>query len=242
MDWLRNGSFNLDLHELRKRVIVSLGTVVVFSTIAYLLRVELADFVVTPLFRAYPALATLIYTNLTEALFSYIKLAILVGIIASFPVICYQSWMFMAPGLRKGEKKTAFLVVFFASLLFAGGATFAFFIVLPKALGFFMSFAGPELQPKPKFGLYLTFVARSCLAFGLSFEIPFLMVAAAKIGWVDKSKFRKQRIPFYLAIMALSFLLTAGDLLSAFLLAFPLVGLYESGILVMVIFLRDEKG
>jgi len=227
---------------MRRRLLVAIATVIIASGAAYLFRVELADLAVAPLFKAYPELATLIYTNLTEALFSYVKLAILTGIIVSFPVICYQCWMFMAPGLHASEKKTAFLVVFFASLLFSGGAVFSFFVVLPKALAFFMSFAGPELEPKPKFGLYLSFVARSCLAFGLSFEIPFLMVAAAKIGWVDRHKFRKQRLYFYLAIIGLSFLLTAGDIISTALLAMPLVILYESGILIMAIFLRKEPG
>lgn len=241
MELLSNGNFNVDLHELRQRVLVSVAAIIVGSTFAYLFRVELADFMVAPLFTAYPDLATLIYTNLTEALFGYLKLAILVGIIVSFPIICYQGWMFIGPGLRKSEKKTAFLVVFFATLLFVGGATFAFFVVLPKALGFLMGFASQELQPKPKFGLYLTFVARSCLAFGLSFEIPFLMVVAAKIGWVERERFTKQRVHFYLAIIVLSFLLTAGDILSAVLLAFPLCGLYEAGILVMFIFLRGKK-
>ncbi len=184
---------------------------------------------------------TLIYTNLTEALFSYLKLAILSGIILSFPVILYQSWTYIAPGLHKNEKQTSFQVVFFASLLFAGGATFAFFIVMPKALSFFMHFASQDLQPKPKFGAYFTFVARSCLAFGLAFEIPFLMVAAAKIGWVNKRHFSKKRPYFYLAIATLSFLLTAGDILSAILLALPLFGLYEAGILVMWLFISEKN-
>ncbi len=228
--------YSSHLHELRRRVMISFGAIIFCSSVSYYFRIELADLVVAPLFTAYPQLDTLVYTNLTEAFFSYLKLAILVGIILSFPIILYQAWTFFAPGLHKSEKKVSFQVVFFASLLFAGGAAFAFFVVMPEALSFFMHFASEDLQPKPKFGAYFTFVARSCLAFGLAFEIPFLMVATAKIGWVNKKHFSKKRYYFYLAIVILSFLLTAGDILSAILLALPLFGLYEAGILVMFLF------
>lgn len=230
--------FSSHLHELRHRVIISFITITLFSAISYSFRVPLADFFVAPLFKAYPDLATLIYTNLTEAFFSYVKLALLVGLIASFPVLCYQTWMYIAPGLHGNEQKTVLLIVFFASFLFAGGAAFAFFVVLPETLGFFMSFATDSIQPKPKFGSYLTFVARTSLAFGLAFEIPFFMVASSKIGWVKKKYFIQKRPYFYIAILVLSFLLTAGDILAAILLGLPLFALYESGIVIMRLFLR----
>ena len=88
----------------------------------------------------------------------------------------YQLWMFVAPGLRDNEKKLAVVIVFWATLLFAGGGTFAFFAVLPKMLTYLMSYAGENLEPLPKLGLYLTFVARTVMTFGIAFQIPFLMV------------------------------------------------------------------
>jgi sec-independent protein translocase protein TatC len=228
--------FSSHLHELRQRVFICVLTIALMSGISYMFRVPIADFLVAPLFKAYPDLATFIYTNLTEALFSYIKLAILVGIIASFPILCYQVWMYIAPGLHKNEQKTVFFIVFFSTSLFAAGAAFAYFVVLPKMLSFFMSFAAENIQPKPKFGLYLTFVSRTSLAFGLAFEIPFLMAASAKIGWVKNKYFSKKRPYFYIAILVLAFLLTAGDVLGAILLAFPLFALYEAGILTTRLF------
>ena len=106
-----------------------------------------------------------------------------------------------------------------------------------------MSFAGENLEALPKLDSYLTFIVRTSLAFGLSFEIPFLMVAAGKTGLVAQDYFIRQRVYFYLAILVLAFLLTAGDLFSAMLLAIPLLGLYELGIVVMRIFLwRKVKG
>ena len=221
------------LHELRQRLIVSMLAVVVGSGIAYAFIQPISEFLIAPLFQACPELKKLIYTNLTEALFSYMKLAILLGISASFPVLVYQAWQFAAPGLHVKEKSTVRLVVFLASSLFVGGVAFAYWFILPQMLGFLMSFSRENLTPMPKFGEYLTFIARTGLAFGLAFEIPFLMAAAAKIGLVDRAHFKKKRLYFYLTLLGLSFLLTAGDPFSAVLLAFPLCGLYEIGVQVV---------
>ena len=92
-----------------------------------------------PLFTAYPALQKLVYTKLTEAFITYLKLSLLVGIIASFPVLLYQVWMFIVPGLLDDERRLARQAVFWSTFLFAGGAAFAFFVALPQILGFFMS-------------------------------------------------------------------------------------------------------
>ena len=146
-----------------------------------------------PLFLASPTLIKLVYTNLTEAFITYLKLSLLLGIIFSIPVLLYELWMFIAPGLHTNEKRTVRTVVFWATLLFAAGAGFAFYVVLPRALHFFMGFANPQLTPLPKLSGYLTFVARTSLAFGLAFEIPFLMVAAVKIGWVRRNYFSTNR-------------------------------------------------
>lgn len=221
------------LHELRKRVLFSFLAVVLFSTLAYINSEQISRLFMAPLFQAYPALAGLVYTNLTEAFISYIKVSILVGIICSFPILCYEVWMYVSPGLYKQERRLALQVVFWATILFAAGVFFSFFIVLPKALTFLMSFAGDQLEPMPKLDAYLTFVARGTLAFGLAFEIPFLMVVAGKTGLFPLEHFVAKRTKFYLVILVLAFLLTAGDLFSTVLLALPLFGLYESGILVM---------
>jgi len=224
------------LEELRQRLIVSFGAIFLFAALSYVFAEQIARFFMTPLFLASPTLIKLVYTNLTEAFITYLKLSFLLGIIFSIPVLLYELWMFAAPGLHANEKKTVLTVVFWATLLFAAGAGFAFFIVLPRALHFFMGFANPQLTPLPKLSGYLTFVARTSLAFGLAFEIPFLMVAAAKIGWVKRSYFSTRRKYFYPAILVLSFLLAAGDLMAAVLLCLPLFALYEAGILIIRVF------
>ena len=224
------------LEELRQRLLVSFAAIFLFAALCYIFAEQIARFFMIPLFLASPNLIKLVYTNLTEAFITYLKLSLLLGIIFSIPVLRYELWMFAAPGLHAGEKKTVLTVVFWATLLFAAGAGFAFFVVLPRALHFFMGFAGPQLTPLPKLSGYLTFVARTSLAFGLAFEIPFLMVAAAKIGWVTRNYFSTKRKYFYPAILLLSVLLAAGDIMAAILLCLPLFALYESGILIIKLF------
>ena len=226
--------------ELRQRLTKVFITIILTTCIAYLFSEKIAGFFIEPLFAATPLMKTLVYTNLPEAFLSYIKLSLLVGFLVSFPVILYQAWAFISPGLKKEEKNLAVTVVFWGSLLFAIGAFFALFGVLPRMLNYFMSYANPGLEPLPKFGKYLTFVARTIIAFGLSFQIPFLMVMAGRANLVQATYFRTKRIYFYGAITVVSFLLTAGDLMATVLLTIPLFLLYEAGIFLMRIFQKKS--
>jgi len=222
--------------ELRQRLIRVFLVLVVSSAVAYGFSENIARFFMIPLFDASPYLEHLVYTNLPEAFLSYLKLSLLIGLLVSFPYTLYQIWMFIAPGLRGNEKSFAITVVFWATLLFGAGASFALFGVMPRMLHYFMSYGGENLEPLPKFGKYLTFVARTVLAFGLSFEIPFLMVMAGKANFVKAAYFRSKRPYFYGAIIFLAFLLTAGDFMATGLLAVPLFFLYEAGIFLTALF------
>ena len=222
--------------ELRVRLVRIFISIIVCTVVAYLFSEQIASFFIAPLYKATPLMKKLVYTNLPEAFISYIKLSLLIGILASFPIILYQSWSFIAPGLKKNEKKLALTVVFWGSLLFFLGAFFAVFGVLPKMLMYFMSYASDRLEPLPRLGKYLTFVARTILTFGLAFQIPFLMVMSGKAGIVRAKYFRDKRIYFYGAIAVLSFLLSAGDFMATGLLTIPLIILYEIGIILMRLF------
>jgi sec-independent protein translocase protein TatC len=216
------------LKELRQRLIVSLVSVVLFGALSYVFAEQIARFFMTPLFLASPDLIKLVYTSLPEAFITYLKLSLLSGLTLSVPILLYEIWMFTAPGLHADEKKTVLTVVFWATLLFAAGAGFAFFIVLPRVLHFFMG--------------YLTFVARTSLALGLAFEIPFLMVVAVRVSWVGRGYFAANRKYFYLVILLLAVLLAAGDLTAAVLLCLPLFGLYECGVLISSLFAGKTPG
>ncbi len=227
--------------ELRKRLIRCIIAITLATVIAYLFKNQVAQFSMQPLFRAFPEIEKLIYTKLTEAFISYIKLSLLVGIIVSFPYILYQIWLFISPGLLEHEQRTARRIGFWTTLLFAGGTLFAFFIVLPRLLSFFMGYAGTNLEPMLKLGLYLTFVGRMILAFGIAFEIPFLMVMAVRTGLTAPDYFSRKRTSYYIAILVLAFLLTTGELIAAALLSLPLFGLYEAGILAGKLFASNKN-
>jgi sec-independent protein translocase protein TatC len=226
--------------ELRKRLIRCFLVIGITTGLSYCFIDTIAKFCLQPLFTAYPPLTHLVYTKLTDAFISYIKLSFLCGILVSFPVILYQVWMFVAPGLLNDEKKLARQIISWSSLLFLSGGLFAFFIVLPKTLAYFMSYAGPNLEPMPKLGIYLTFIARMIMAFGIAFEIPFLMVMITRANLINRNHFRKKRKHFYIAIIIVSFLLTAGDFVATGLLAFPLFALYEAGLILCRFFSKNK--
>jgi sec-independent protein translocase protein TatC len=226
------------LQELRRRLVVFFVSLLGFTALAYYFSRPIAAYLIQPIFAASPEVKGLIYTNLTEAFVSYLKVAVLVGLAASFPIGCYELWMFVAPGLRGREKRVALVVSFWAAFLFLGGLLFAYFVALPELLAFLMNSAGPQLEAKPRLDSYLTFTARTVIAFGLAFEIPFLMVAAGRTGLVDRKYFVEKRWISYGVILLVAFLLAAGDLLGAFLLALPLIVLYEIGILMAFLFGR----
>jgi len=232
---------NEHLEELRRRILVSFLEIIACSAAAYVFSEEITRLCMIPLSAGRPEMIKLVYTSLPEAFVAYLKLSLIVGILTSFPLLLYEAWMFVAPGLVKRERSLVLRVVFVAVILFAGGVVFAYFIVLPQILSYFMGFANADLEPLPKLSGYLTFIARTCLAFGLAFQIPFLMVAAVKTGLVPHAGFRKKRKYYYPAIALLALLLTAGDLFSGVLLAFPLFGLYEGGILVIRLFTSPEN-
>ncbi|MCL1981054.1 MAG: twin-arginine translocase subunit TatC [Proteobacteria bacterium] len=222
--------------ELRRRLICCCVAILLTSAAAYLFKDEITAWCMRPLHLAYPQVGKMVYTKLTDAFLTYIKLSLLVGVIVAFPYLLYQVWLFVAPGLLEREKRTVRTITLWASLLFLAGAAFAFFVALPRMLHFFMGYASPTLQPMLKLGLYLTFTARMALAFGIAFEIPFLMVMATRAGLLNRDHFRQKRIPFYIAIAVLSFLLASGEITATALLALPLFALYETGIVACRIF------
>lgn len=227
--------------ELKERLLKSILVITLTTVATYMVIDQIVAFCMQPLFVAYPELQKLVYTKLTEAFITYLKLALISGVIISSPFVLYQIWLFVSPGLIDKERRLVRIVIFWSTFLFAGGVAFSYFVALPQVLTFFMSYAGPNLQPMPKLGLYLTFVARMALAFGIAFEIPFLMYMVCRTGLVSRGYFKKNRLYFYIAIVVLSFLLSAGELTATVLLSFPLFGLYESGMLLAKIFIKEIK-
>ncbi len=228
------------LRELRQRAIVSCCAVAVFSVVAYAFSEQLTAFLLRPIFEALPNLKGMVYTNLPEAFLAYLKVSVIFGVVASLPVICYEVWRFVSPGMEASERRLAMTVSFWALLLFVGGALFAYLVVLPRVLVFMLGLAGHRLHPLPKLGAYLSFVIRTVLAFGLAFEIPFLMVAAGRSGLVAPGHFRAKRWYSYGGIAFMAFVLVGGDPIGTTLLAAPLILLYEAGVLLTRLLVHEE--
>lgn len=222
--------------ELRGRLLRVLAVILAAAAVAYCCKDILTGWCMAPLRAAFPQMGKLVYTSLPEALLSYIKLSLAVGLVAGFPYLLHQAWQFAAPGLKAREKRLARQVLLWGSLLFAGGAAFAFFVALPLLLRYLLAYASADLIPMLKLGRYLGFVARLAPGFGLAFEMPFLMVMAVRAGLLTPHYFKVKRIWSHSTLAVVAFMLAASDFAATALLALPLSALYETGILACRVF------
>jgi len=220
------------LRELRRRVGVSLLAVVCAAAVIYPLRLPISRFLCRPLAARMEGFDGLVYTNLPEAFIAYIKLAAILGLLVASPVLIFNLWRFVAPGLKPGERSAGFRAVLAGSLLFFAWVAFYYLVALPRIIAFFLWFEGGRFEPVIKLGRYLGFVARGGLAFGIAFEIPFLVAAAIRIGLVRREYFREKRFSFYFALLLIAFLLAGGDFAATVFLFFPLLFLQELGVLL----------
>jgi len=220
-------SFLGHLEELRHRLIKSIASVLLLSIVFYFFSERVIDYLTAPVNVTY-------FTSPTEAFSIRIKLSLILGLMASIPLVLYQIWKFVVPGLTKKEVKYVFPVVFFSSLFFLGGASFCYFLVLPLGIKFLLGFQTERLLPLIKIGDYVSFVAWMVLAFGLVFQLPILTFFLGKIGLVSSLTLRKGRKYAFLGILILAAVLTPSpDVFSQLLLAIPLYVLYEVSIIVV---------
>jgi sec-independent protein translocase protein TatC len=226
------------LIELRQRLIWSVVALAICFILGYALSGVIFDFLVRPLqhIASPDGQRRMIFTAPTEAFFTYVKVAFFAAIFMSFPVVAAQIWMFVAPGLYKHEKK-AFLPFLAATpLLFLLGAAFLYFLILPAALKFFASFEVPAaegqmpIQLEAKMSEYLSLVMTLILAFGISFELPVLLVLLAKVGIVSSETLASKRRYAIVGIVAFAGVVTPPDVFSQLSLAVPMYLLYEISI------------
>jgi len=193
-------SFLEHLDELRKRIIWALVSVVGGFLIACLFINQIFNFIMTPMTAALPKGQTLIFTEPTEALMLYLKMALLVGILIASPGVMTQVWLFVAPGLYANEKKLAIPFVAMSSFFFIAGAVFSHYIVFPLTWTFFQSFASDKLsfmpRIEPAFGLYVKLM----LTFGLIFQMPTLVLFLARMGLVT-ARFLIRNMKYAILIM-----------------------------------------
>lgn len=229
------------LIELRARLLWAFGTLIVVAIGAYFYVEPIYGFLVQPLADAMGPDGTqrLIYTNLTEAFFTYVKVAFFAGLFISFPVILAQVWFFVAPALYIRERGTfiAFLVA--TPLLFYTGGAVVYYAVLPLAWKFFLSFQSSGDQTvlpimlEARVGEYLDLIMVLILAFGLAFQLPVVLMLLARVGVVSAAWLAKQRKYAIILAFVIAAPLTPPDIVSQTCLAIPLILLYEISILLI---------
>jgi len=229
------------LEELRKRLIISLIAVGIGFGISYLFSKEIFQFLMIPLQKALPPGATMIYTRLPEAFFTYLKVALLGGIFVASPVILYQIWLFAAPALYSHEKKYVIPFVISSTLLFVGGAAFGYFVVFHFGFKFFMGFATDLIKPAPTLKEYLSFCSMLLLTFGLVFELPLFIFFLAKLGVVDARMLARNRRYVILGMFVVAAILTPPDVVTQLMMAGPLLLLYEISIWIAKIFGKKRE-
>jgi sec-independent protein translocase protein TatC len=230
--------FTSHLDELRKRLITCFIAVGIGFVASYAFKEQLFYILVAPLQSALKSGDTLIYTHLPEAFFTFLKTALIAGIMLASPVIIYQFWMFMAPGLYDREKRLLVPILFLSTFFFIGGALFGYFIVFPLGFKFFLSFATETIRPMPSMREYLSFASKLLLAFGLVFELPLVITFLAKLGIVSVEFLKKYRKYAILLFFVGAAILTPPDVVTQIMMALPLMVLYEISIFGARIFGR----
>ncbi len=228
--------FTSHLEELRKRLITAFIAIGIGFVVSFGFKERLFSILVQPLIKVMKEGETLIYTGLPEAFFTYLKVSLLTGLIVASPILLYQFWMFVAPGLYQKERRLMVPIVILSSFFFIGGALFGYFVVFPWGFKFFMGFATDTIRPLPSMKEYFGFSAKLLLAFGLVFELPLVLTFMAKLGIVSVDFLKKNRKYALLLFFAGAAILTPPDVITQILMALPLMVLYEVSIIGAKIF------
>ena len=222
------------LAELRTRLMKVVGAILVGTFASFHYAEHIFNVVRKPIEPYLPN--GLIYTGPIDKFMAYIKIAVVSGIILSSPYWFYQIWAFVAPGLYKKEKRMAGTFVGAGTGLFVSGVMFSYFVALPMAFHFLMTFGGDKDKPMIAIDSYLDFVTQISLMFGLSFELPLVISILGMLGIVSKQFLKDKRRYAVMTIAIASAIITPPDLLSMLLMMGPMILLYEISIPIVGFF------
>jgi sec-independent protein translocase protein TatC len=235
--------FVAHLVELRDRLIKAIIAVAVVAAVLFLYPgpAALYDILAAPLIASLPKGATLIATSVISPFLVPLKILLMTAFLVALPVVLYQAWAFVAPGLYMHEKKLVLPLVVSSTLLFFVGVSFCYFFVFKQVFRFIQGFAPKSITAAPDIEAYLSFVLTMFLAFGLAFEVPIVVVVLARLGFVSIEKLKAFRGYFIVLAFIIAAVITPPDVISQLSLAIPMCVLYEVGIWAAQIFIRTTQ-
>ena len=231
------------LIELRDRLVRALIAVgVAFAVLAFWPGPSgLYDLLAAPLVAHLPAGAKLIATNVISPILVPLKITLMAAFMLALPIVLYQVWAFVAPGLYSHEKKLVLPLVVSSTLLFVIGVAFCYFAVIPGMSKFIQAFAPASITAAPDIEQYFGFVLTLFMVFGIAFEVPIAVIVLARMGIVSIEQLKKVRGYFIVGAFIVAAIVTPPDVISQLALAIPMVILYEIGIIAAQVFIKHTK-
>ncbi len=222
------------LIELRSRLLNSAIFILVAFLCLYPWSADLYALLAQPLLSKLPQGGQMIATDVTTPFFVPLKVTMMAAFLIALPFILYQIWRFVAPGLYSHEKKLVVPIIVASTILFFCGMAFAYFVVFPVVFGFIVASAPHGVAVMTDIDKYLSFVLGMFMAFGITFQVPVIVVVLVRMGFVSVAKLREIRRYVIVGAFVVGAIFTPPDVVSQFMLAMPLWLLYEAGILVSV--------
>jgi len=240
----KKAPFATYLQEVRKRLILSFIAVGAGFLICYYFSDSIFEILTAPLINNIQNIhveSTLIFRTVAEAFFTYMKVGFVAGLMLASPFILYQIWGLVVSRLDQDKRRYVLLFVLGGSFFFALGILFGYFVALPFGCKFLLRYASNTIKPMPDMNEYLSFSVKFLLTFGLVFEFPILLLILARIGIINAKMLAQKRRYAILLIFVFAFVISPPDLISQVLMALPLMGLYEVGILLCRVFRKKPE-
>lgn len=234
-------SFISHLVELRNRIMRACAAIVVVFLCLMPWASRIYDLLARPMLAALPAGSKMIATGVITPFLIPVKVTLLVAFILALPVVLYQAWAFIAPGLYEHEKKLVAPLVISSSLLFITGVAFCYFFVFGVIFKFINEFAPKSITVAPDIESYFGFVMTLFIAFGVTFEVPIVVIVLVRMGLITVDKLKKMRPYIIVGAFVIAAVVTPPDMMSQMLLAVPICLLFEAGLLLAPIFVKATQ-
>lgn len=225
-------TFISHLVELRDRLLRAVGAVLVVFVCLMPFAAQIYDLLAQPMIHTLPEGTKMIATGVVTPFFVPVKVTLLVAFVLALPVVLYQAWAFVAPGLYAHEKRLVLPLIIASTILFILGMAFCYFFVFNTVFRFIAEFAPKSITPAPDIEQYLSFVMTLFIAFGVTFEVPVIVIVLARFGIVSLEKMREARPYVIVGAFVIAAIVTPPDVISQIMLAVPLCLLYEVGLIV----------